>query len=147
LRFKERVRELTRRTRGVGLAKTVAELSTYLRGWLGYFGYCQNPTVLAELEQWMRRRLRSLLWKQWTRGPTRFAQLRKRGVSIALAANTAGSALGPWRLAHSRALDVALPNAYFDSLGLPRLVVQERLNSPNRRMRTRMSGGVAGARG
>jgi RNA-directed DNA polymerase len=147
LRFKERVRELTRRTRGVGLAKTVAELSTYLRGWLGYFGYCQTPTVLAELEQWMRRRLRSLLWKQWTRGPTRFAQLRKRGVSIALAANTAGSALGPWRLAHSRALDVALPNAYFDSLGLPRLVVQERLNSPNRRMRTRRSGGVAGARG
>ena len=147
LRFKTRIRELTRRTRGMSLAKIAGELSTYLRGWLGYFGYCQTPTVLLELEQWMRRRLRALLWKQWKSGPTRFAELRKRGVSLALAANTAGSAHGPWRLAHSPALAVALPNAYFDSLGLPRLVVQEGLNSPNRRMRTRMSGGVAGARG
>ena len=54
---------------------------------------------------------------------------------------------GPWRLAHAKAVKIALPDAFFDSLGLPRLVVTERLNPPNRRMRTRMSGGVAGARG
>jgi RNA-directed DNA polymerase len=146
-RFKKRVRELTRRTRGVSLARMVEELSTYLRGWRSYFGYCQTPTVLQGLEQWLRRRLRSVLWKQWKRGRTRFAELRKRGIEARLAGTTAGSAHGPWRLANSRALAVALPNAYFDSLGLPRLIDPGQLNSPNRRMRTRMSGGVAGARG
>jgi len=103
--------------------------------------------VLQALEQWLRRRLRSVLWKQWKRGRTRFDELRKRGVGPALAAKTAGSAYGPWHLANSPALAIAVPNAYFDSLGLPRLDVREPLNSPNRRMRTRMSGGVAGARG
>jgi RNA-directed DNA polymerase len=147
VRFKERVRELTSRTRGVSLARMVEELSTYLRGWRGYFGFCQTPSVLQGLEQWLRRRLRSVLWKQWQRGRRRFAELRKRGIGWELAAKTAGSAHGPWRLANSQALAYALPNAYFDSLDLPRLVVADRLHPPNRRMRTRMSGGVAGARG
>jgi RNA-directed DNA polymerase len=147
VRFKERVRELTSRTRGVSLARMVEELSRYLRGWRSYFGFCQTPSVLQGLEQWLRRRLRSVLWKQWRRGRKRFTELRKRGVGVALAAKTAGSAHGPWHLANSYALTFALPNAYFDSLGLPRLVVADQLNPPNRRMRTRMSGGVAGARG
>ena len=146
-RFKGRVRELTRRTRGVSLARMVEELSTYLRGWHGYFGFCQTPSVLHRLDKWLRHRLRSVLWKQWKRGRTRFAQLRKRDISVVLAAKTAGSAHGPWRLAASPALSYALPNAYFDSLGLPTLAPSDRPNPPNRRMRTRMSGGVAGARG
>ena len=146
VRFKERVRELTSRTRGVSLERMVEELSAYLRGWRSYFGFCETPSVLHDLDQWLRRRLRSVLWKHWKRGSTRFAELRRRGVGRALAAKTAGSAHGPWRLANSPALTVALPNAYFDSLGLPRLV-SDTLNPPNRRMRTRMSGGVAGARG
>jgi RNA-directed DNA polymerase len=146
-RFRERVRELTRRTRGVSLEQMVEELSAYLRGWHGYFGFCQTPSVLQHLDKWLRRRLRSVLWKQWKRGRTRFAELRKRNIGASLAARTAGSAHGPWRLAASPALSYALPNAYFDSLGLPTLAVSVRLNPPNRRMRTRMSGGVAGARG
>lgn len=146
VRFKQRVRELTSRTRGVSLARVVEELATYLRGWRSYFGFCQTPTVLLGLEQWLRRRLRAVQWKQWKRGRRRYAELRKRGVGCAMAARTAGSAYGPWRLAQSPALTIALSNAYFDSLGLPRLVVTESLNPPNRRMRTRMSGGVAGAR-
>ncbi|MFZ1100707.1 MAG: group II intron maturase-specific domain-containing protein, partial [Steroidobacteraceae bacterium] len=146
-RFRERVRELTRRTRGVSLEQMVEELSAYLRGWHGYFGFCQTPSVLQHLDKWPRRRLRSVLWKQWKRGRTRFAQLRKRDISVALAAKTADSAHGPWRLAASPALSYALPNAYFDSLGLPTLASSDRLNPPNRRMRTRTSGGVAGARG
>jgi RNA-directed DNA polymerase len=146
-RFKGRVRELTGRTRGVSLQRMVEELSIYLRGWRSYFGFCETPSVLDHLEKWLRRRLRSVQWKQWKRGSRRFAELRKRDIRRDLAAKTAGSAHGPWRLAHSPALAYALPNAYFDSLGLPRLVVADRLNPPNRRMRTRMSGGVAGARG
>jgi RNA-directed DNA polymerase len=122
-RFKGRVRELTRRTRGVGTERMATELARYLRGWIGYFGKCQTPSVLEGLEQWLRRRLRSALWKQWKRGTARFAALRMRGVGCDLAAQTAGSAHGPWRLANSPALALALPNAYFDSLGLPRLTV------------------------
>ena len=120
-RFKERIRELTSRTRGVSMERIAEDLSRYLRGWIGYFGKCETPSVLAGLEQWLRRRLRSAIWKQWKRGPVRFAELRKRGVGKDLAAKTAGSAHGPWRLANSRALHFALPNAYFDLLGIPRL--------------------------
>jgi RNA-directed DNA polymerase len=122
-RFKERVRELTRRTKGVSIERMAKELAQYLRGWIGYFGRCQTPTVLQGLEEWIRRRLRSVIWKQWKRGKVRFAELRKRGVGKDLAAQTAGSAHGPWRLANSPALTIALPNAYFNSLGIPRLTV------------------------
>jgi len=123
-RFKERIREMTSRTRGISLPKMVTETATYLRGWLGYFGECQTPSVLKSLESWLRRRLRSVVWKQWKRGRTRFKELRKRGVSKDLAAQTAGSAHGPWRIANSPTLTIALPNAYFDSLGLPAMVVR-----------------------
>jgi RNA-directed DNA polymerase len=121
IRFKAKVRDLTRRTRGVKVERMAEELGRYLRGWVGYFGQCQTPSVLQSLEEWTRRRLRSVIWKQWNRGPVRFAELRKRGVGKDLAAQTAGSAHGPWRLANSPAIQFALPNAYFDSLGLPRL--------------------------
>ena len=120
-RFKDRVRELTRRTRGVSTERMAAELSRYLRGWLGYFGKCETPSMLEKLDYWLRHRLRSAVWKQWKRGSIRFVELRKRDVSRDLAAQTAGSAHGPWRLANSPALHFALPNTYFASLGIPSL--------------------------
>ena len=112
-RFKERVRETTRRTRGARLEKIVEELSRYLIGWRGYFGFCETPSVLRALDQWIRRRLRSIVWKQWKRGRTRFAELRRRGVAYDLAAQTAGSAHGPWRISNSPALAIALSNDGF----------------------------------
>jgi len=121
-RFKERVRELTRRTRGVSLEQMVGQLGRYLSGWRGYFGFCQTPAVLRELDSWVRRRLRSVAWKQWKRGPHRFAELRQRKVGRDLAAQTAGSPHGPWRLSRSPALSIALPNASWTSLGLPTLM-------------------------
>jgi RNA-directed DNA polymerase len=117
-RFKAKVRELTRRTRGASLPQIVKELSIYLVGWRGYFGFCQTPSVLRALDEWTRRRLRAIAWKQWKRGRARFAELRRRGVGRDLAAQTAGSPHGPWRLANSPALAKALPNAVFGSLGL-----------------------------
>jgi RNA-directed DNA polymerase len=123
-RFKQRIREQTRRTRGISLAQMVTDIATYLRGWLGYFGDCQTPSVLRRLETWLRHRLRSVVWKQWKQGRTRFRELRKRNVSKDLAAQTAGSPHGPWRIANSPALALALPNAYFAELGLPPLVVR-----------------------
>ncbi len=123
-RFKERVRELTRRTRGVSLVQMTGQLALYLRGWRGYFGYCQTPYVLQALDSWIRRRLRSVAWKQWKRGRRRFAELRSRGVGKDLAACTAGSPHGPWRISRSPALSFAFPNAFFDSLDLPRLAAR-----------------------
>jgi RNA-directed DNA polymerase len=117
-RFKARVRELTQRTRGQSLAQIVKELSRYLVGWRGYFGFCQTPSVLRALDEWTRRRLRAIAWKQWKRGRTRFAELRRRGVGRDLAAQTAGSPHGPWRLANSPALTIALTTAFLSSLGL-----------------------------
>jgi RNA-directed DNA polymerase len=120
-RCKQKVRELTRRTRGISLEQMTRELATYLRGWKSYFGFSQTPSVLRRLEEWIRRRWRSTIWKQWKRGKVRFAKLRQRNIDAALAAQTAGSPHGPWRLANSPALQSAFPLAYFDSLGLPRL--------------------------
>jgi RNA-directed DNA polymerase len=121
VRFKQKVRELTGRTRGISLERMMKELASYLRGWQGYFGFSETPSVLQALDQWIRRRLRSVIWKQWKRGRLRFAKLCERGVSKTLAAQTAGSAHGPYRIANSPAMSYAFPIAYFDSLGLPRL--------------------------
>jgi RNA-directed DNA polymerase len=120
-RFKSRVQELTQRTRGASLGQIVKELSVYLVGWRGYFGFCETPSVLRTLDQWLRRRLRAIAWKQWRRGRTRFAELRRRGVGRDLAAQSAGSPHGPWRLSNSPALTIALPNALFASLGVATL--------------------------
>jgi len=117
-RFRARVRELTRRMCGRSLAQIVKELSVYLIGWRGYFGFCQTPSVLRGLDEWLRRRLRAIAWKQWKHGRARFAELRRRGVGRDLAAQTAGSPHGPWRLSNSPALSLSLPNTYFRSLGL-----------------------------
>jgi RNA-directed DNA polymerase len=122
LRCKQRVRELTQRTQGISLEQMTKELASYLRGWKSYFGYSQTPSVLERLDHWIRRRLRSVIWKQWKRSRVRVAQLRQRNIGTDLAAQTAGSPHGPWRLANSPALSAALPIAFFDALGLPRLL-------------------------
>jgi RNA-directed DNA polymerase len=120
-RFKANVRELTRRTCGRSLVQVVKELSVYLKGWRGYFGFCQTPSVLRKLDEWTRRRLRAIAWK---RGSTRFAELRRRGVGRDLAAQTVGNPHGPWRLANSPALTRALPNSFFASLALASVAPQ-----------------------
>jgi RNA-directed DNA polymerase len=123
VRFKQKVRELTGRTRGISIEQMTKQLSSYLRGWKGYFGFCETPSVLETLDQWIRRRLRSVIWKQWKRGTVRFRKLCAHGVGRNLAAQTAGSSHGPWHIADSPALHYAFPIAYFDALGVPRLLV------------------------
>jgi RNA-directed DNA polymerase len=118
-RFKKRVREITRRAKGVSIEVTLAELAPYLRGWRGYFGFCETPEVLIGLIRWVRLRLRAALWRQWKTPRRRRAALLELGVRPRLASNTAGSGLGPWYLARAKALSVGLSNAYFKSLGLP----------------------------
>jgi RNA-directed DNA polymerase len=115
LRCKQKIRELTERTRGISLEQMLKELVAYLRGWKSYFGFCQTPSPKA-LDEWIRRRLRSMIWKQWKRGKQRYAKLRHLGIGRALAARTAGSPHGPWRLAHGPALSYALPNPPLTSI-------------------------------
>ena len=121
-RFKSRVRKLTRGTKRVSLPRLVSELSRYLVGWRGYFGFCETASVLRSLDQWIRRRLRAAVWRQWKRGRRRFAALRRLGVGKDLAAKTAGSPCGPWRLSNSPALSIGLSNAFFIRLGLIPLI-------------------------
>src|SRR5438094_1223438 len=121
-RFKRRVREITRRAKGVSIETTIEELAPYMRGWRSYFGFCETPTVLLYLTRWVRLRLRAALWRQWKTPRRRRAALLKLGVRPRLASNTAGSGRGPWYLARAKALSVGLSNAYFKSLGLPTLI-------------------------
>jgi RNA-directed DNA polymerase len=120
-RFKRRIREITRRAKGVSIQKTIEELASYMRGWRSYFGFCETPVVLEYLTRWVRLRLRAALWRQWKTPRRRRAALLALGVRPRLASNTSGSGRGPWYLAKSKALSVGLSNAYFKSLGLPTL--------------------------
>jgi RNA-directed DNA polymerase len=121
-RFKHRIRDTTRRAKGVSMETTIAELAPYIRGWRSYFGYCETPEVLIYLTRWVRLRLRAALWRQWRTPRRRRAALLALGVRPRLATNTAGSGRGPWYLARAKALSVGLSNAYFKSLGLPTLI-------------------------
>jgi RNA-directed DNA polymerase len=120
-RFKARVREITRRAKGVSIEATVKELAPYMRGWRAYFGFCETPEVLTSLTGWVRRRLRCALWRQWRTARRRRAALIALGVGQTLARNTAASHRGPWSTSQNKALHIGLSNAYFRSLGLPSL--------------------------
>src|ERR1700681_4177453 len=116
-RFKQRIRDTTRRAKGVSIKTTMEELATYMRGWRGYFGFCETPEVLIALTRWVRLRLRAALWRQWKTPRRRRTALIALGVSGELR-NTAGSGRGPWHIARSKALSVGLSNAQFKSLRL-----------------------------
>jgi RNA-directed DNA polymerase len=118
-KFKDEVRRITTRTRGVTLQQVIGELRKYMLGWKAYFRFSETQRTFKELQKWIKRRLRCYILKQW--GNYRFHKLVARGVSRDLAWNTAKSAHGPWRLSRSPALAFAFTHAYFKSLGLPDL--------------------------
>jgi RNA-directed DNA polymerase len=121
VRLRRRVTELTGRTRGISLQRMVEELSEYLMGWIGYFGFCERRTDLKTLDGWIRRRLRCAAWNQWENGRRRYRELLRRGVKAERAKVAAGSSSGPWRMSCNRSMNQALSNRYLQSLGLPTL--------------------------
>ncbi|MGY3621769.1 group II intron reverse transcriptase/maturase [Bradyrhizobium sp. USDA 10063] len=123
LSSKDRVRDITRRTRGTNLERIIKDLSPYLIGWRGYFAFCQTPRVLTNLEAWIRRRLRMYLWRQWRNGHKRFTELRRLGITKFAASIAAGSPTGLWRMSGHPAVQHALRNHFFDARGLPRILV------------------------
>jgi group II intron reverse transcriptase/maturase len=117
-RLMQRVRELSRTGRGRSLRHTVENLNPLLRGWIGYFQLTDGKGVLEELDGWIRRRLRCLLWRQWKRGRTRAHKLRAFGLAAERARAGSGNSHGPWWNAGASHMNQALPAAYFMRMGL-----------------------------
>ncbi|MCH7538664.1 MAG: group II intron reverse transcriptase/maturase [Proteobacteria bacterium] len=120
-RFRAEVRRITRRNWSISLEDRIERLSRYITGWRGYYGYCETASVLRDLDSWIRRRLRNVVWKQWKVYRKRKRALIKLGINEHLAQTTAWSAKGPWCLSHSPGVNMALNKKYFAALGLPRL--------------------------
>jgi len=118
--MKDRVRQITRRNGGRSIEQVVAELRRYLVGWKEYFRLADTPRLFGELDQWLRHRLRALHLKHWKRGTVVYRELRARGMSVEKAASIAAHTRRWWRNS-ALALNHALPTAYFDQLGVPRL--------------------------
>ena len=119
--FKERVRGITNRTGGRSMEQVAGELRSYLLGWKQYFSLSETPRIFEDLDQWIHRRLRMLQLRQWKCGPTAYRELQRRGVGGAALWIAARYARNWWHLAAHKALHFALPGAYFESLGVPRL--------------------------
>ena len=119
--MQERVRQITARTGGRSLGQVIAELRSYLTGWRAYFRLADTPGIFAAVDQWLHRRLRMLMLKQWKRGRTTYHELRRRGVDGAALWIAARFGRSWWHVAAHKALQIALPAAHFESLGLPRL--------------------------
>lgn len=117
-RFKDRVRDLTRRHRGVSLQRMITDLNPLLRGWAGYFGFSQLRE-LESLDGWTRRRLRCVVWVQWKTRGRRYQELRRLRVSGPAASEAVFSPKGPWRLSFTYAMHRAFTKARFKRLGLP----------------------------
>lgn len=129
-RFKQRVRERLRQGRGRSLSRTIDDLQPLLRGWINYFQLTQTKSALEQIDGWLRRRLRCLLWRQWKRPRTRARRLRARGLAAERARLSAGNGHGPWWNAGASHMNQAFPTAYFTRLGLiPLLATHRRLQS------------------
>ena len=118
--MKERVRLITRRTRGRSIEQVAKELRSYLVGWKAYFQLADTPHIFGDLDKWIRHRLRAIHLKHWKRGRTIFRELRARGLSEHAAARVAANGRSWWRNS-AMAIHIAFPIRYFDELGVPRL--------------------------
>lgn len=117
-RLKGKVKMETRRGRGRSLATTLARLRPILRGWFNYFRLAEVKNVFEELDGWLRRRLRCILWKQWKRGRTRARKLRAQGLDAETVRRSSTNGRGAWWNAGAQHMHLAFPKRYFDRLGL-----------------------------
>lgn len=117
-RLKERIRELTSRRWSVAMEYRLDRLNRFITGWMGYFRLADAKRLFRDLDEWLRRRLRQIRWKEWKRPATRRTMLRKLGIPDFKAREWSSSGKGYWRIANSWILARSLPNAYWDDLGL-----------------------------
>ena len=125
-RLKAKVRTIFREGRGRSLSQVIKELNQLLRGWMNYFRLAEVKGIFEELDGWLRRKLRCLLWRQWKRPFTRAKNLLKRGLEKARALKSAMNGRGAWWNAGASHMNEAFPKSYFDRSGLISLLDQLR---------------------
>jgi group II intron reverse transcriptase/maturase len=116
-RFKKRVRELTKRNRGISLSQLMSELNSYTMGWVNYFGIAKAKSLMMDLDSWIRKRLRCFIWKQWKTAQTRRRHLSKAGLGPWLVGGMISGKHGPWKAAGSPAMTRTVPNKYLTEQG------------------------------
>ncbi len=125
-RAKARVKEITRKGRGRSLPKVIAELTKYLRGWVNYFRLSQVKIAFEELDQWIRRKLRCVLWRQWKKPRTRAKKLIQLGIEKARAFASAYNGRGPWWNAGASHMNAAVTAKGLQQQGLMSLLTEHR---------------------
>jgi len=119
-RFREKLRRLTKRTRSGKLEDLIQDINQYAMGWIGYYRLVNTPSVFEDLDSWIRRRLRQMIWKRWKRGRTRYQELVKLGVPRGRA-GLGAAGKSPWHMSNSPVVNEALSNAYLRNSGLKSL--------------------------
>ena len=120
-RFKQRVREITKRNRGQNVQFVINELRRYASGWMNYFGISHTYATVLELDEWMRRRVRLYHWKQWKRPGTRRRNLIRLGIDPGGVHRASRSRKGYWRMSQNSLVRFALNNRYLKEQGVPEL--------------------------
>ncbi|MDF1567182.1 MAG: group II intron reverse transcriptase/maturase [Spirochaetaceae bacterium] len=146
-RLKAKVKVILRMGRGRSLSRTIESLKNVLRGWFNYFRLAEVKNVFEDLDGWLRRRLRCILWRQWKKGRTRYKKLLGRGLSPERARASAFNGYGAWWNAGQSHMNQAFPKKYFDSLGMYSFVdnlLTYRNGLRTAVVRNRMPGGVGG---
>ena len=115
--FKQRIKELTGRSRGISMTRRLTDLNRYVRGWIGYFGLARQFEEIANLDGWLRRRIRMCYWKQWRLPRTKVKHLVALGVSLGMAIKHALSRKKYWRMSRTPALRYAMPNQWLEQQG------------------------------
>jgi group II intron reverse transcriptase/maturase len=125
-RFKEKVRELIRQGRGQSIITVIGKLQPLIRGWTAYFKLANVKSTFEELDGWIRRKLRCILWRQWKRPYTRAQRLIQRGIAETRARESASNGRGPWWNAGASHMNEAFPKSFFDKFGLLSLLHEHR---------------------
>jgi len=126
VRFKGKLKDMLRRGRGRSVANTIKDLAPIVRGWIGYYRLAETKGVFEELDGWIRRRLRCILWRQWKRPRTRYERLKQRGLVEDRAKASASNGRGPWWNAGASHMNDAFRVNFFATLGLPSLQMEHR---------------------
>jgi len=125
-RLKAMLRKACQRGRGRSLRTTIEEITPKLRGWINYFRHVEVKGVLEELDGWVRRKLRCILWRQWKRSYSRARNLMRLGLPEETAWRSATNGRGPWWNAGAAHMHKTVRKSFFDSLGLVSLMDQHR---------------------
>lgn len=116
--FKHRIKELTGRSRGISMKRRLTDLNRYVRGWIGYFGLARQFDDIADLDGWIRRRIRMCYWKQWRHPRTKVRNLVRLGVNLDMAIKHAVTRKSYWRMSRTPAMRYAMPNKWLTQQGL-----------------------------